>query len=250
MILGRQHALTGVLAGVGVVALIPSAPLGWKALTVVVAGGAALLNDLDHPQATAARSLGIITRLIARGVDAASLAIYHASREGADPAERKSGHRLATHTIPGAAAASLASAALCLLHPLAGAVLCFLLAGLMSLGLKVAGGMLGVGSGVAGWWLLDHENAWWWLVPVAVFAGCVVHILGDLCTTSGVPLLWPLRSQGRRWRLVTTPVTFAAGDAVEHLLIAPLLAVGVVAAVGGVAGVWPVVWMAVTGGGA
>jgi membrane-bound metal-dependent hydrolase YbcI (DUF457 family) len=217
---------------------------------ITVTGGAALLPDLDHPSATAARSLGIVTRLIAKGVDAASLAIYHASREGGDPAERHSGHRLFTHTLPGALLASLAAASLCLLHPAAGAVLCALLAGLMSLGLKTAGGVLGIGSGAVAWWLLDRENAWWWLVPVSVFVGCVVHILGDTVTNSGTPLLWPLRSQGRRWRLVTTPVTFAAGDAVEHLFIAPLLMVGVVLASGGVLGVWPVVWAAVTNGGA
>lgn len=248
--MGKQHCMTGVLAGIGVAACVPSAPIGWRVVVVAVTGGAALLPDLDHPAATAARSLGFVTRLVARGVDAASLAIYHASREGADPEERKSGHRLATHTIPGAAVASLASAVLCLLHSAAGAVLCFLLAGLVSLGLKVAGGILGAGSGIGGWWLLEHENGWWWLVPVAVFVGCVVHILGDTITCSGVPLLWPLMSQGRRWRLVTTPVTFAAGDAVEHLLIAPLLMVGVVLASGGVLGVWPVVWAAVTSGGA
>lgn len=248
--MGRQHCVSGVLAGVGVAACVPGAPWGWRLLVIAVTGGAALLPDLDHPQATAARSLGIVTRLVAKGVDVASLAIYHASREGADPPERRSGHRLFTHTVPGAALASLVAASLCLLHPVAGAVLCFLLGGLMSLGLKVVGGSLGVGSGLLAWWLLERETAWWWLVPVSVFVGCVVHILGDTVTNSGTPILWPLRTQGRRWRLVTTPVTFSAGDSVELLLIAPLLVVGCVAAAGGVLGVWPVLWVALSGGGA
>lgn len=212
---------------------------------IAVTGGAALLPDLDHPSATAARSLGIVTRLIAKGVDVASLAIYHATREGADPPERHSGHRLFTHTVPGAALASLTAASLCLLHPVAGAVLCALLAGLMSLGLKAAGGVFAMATGLTGWWLLERETGWWWLVPLSVFVGCVAHILGDTVTNSGTPLLWPLRTQGRRWRLVTTPVTFAAGDEVERLLIAPLLVVGVIAAAGGVVGVWPVLWVAI-----
>lgn len=248
--MGKQHCLSGVLAGVGMAACIPGASLGWRLLVIAVTGGASLLPDLDHPQATAARSLGVVTRVLAKGVDLASLAIYHATREGADPTERKSGHRLFTHTIPGAALASLAAAVLCLLHPLAGAALCALLAGLMSLGLKVAGGVFAMASGFAAWFLLDRDSGWWWLVPAAVFVGCVVHILGDTITNSGTPLLWPLRTQGRRWRLVTTPATFAAGDTVEQYLIAPLLIAGVVVAAGGVVGVWPVLWVAVTRGGA
>ena len=247
--MGRQHCLTGVLAGVGVAACVPGASVGWRLLVIAVTGGAALLPDLDHPSATAARSLGFVTRVLAKGVDLASLAVYHATREGVDPTERHSGHRLVTHTVPGELLASLVAASLCLLHPVAGAVLCALLAGLMSLGLKVAGGVFAAASGFTGWFLLDRESGWWWLVPVAVFVGCVVHILGDTVTNSGTPLLWPLRSQGRRWRLVTTPVTFAAGDAVETLLIAPLLVVGVALASGGLLGVWPVLWAAVMRGG-
>jgi membrane-bound metal-dependent hydrolase YbcI (DUF457 family) len=248
--MGRQHCLTGVLAGVGVAACIPGAPIGWRLLVIAVTGGASLLPDLDHPSATAARSLGFVTRLLAKGVDAASLAIYHATREGADPTERHSGHRLFTHTVPGAALASRLAASLCLLHPLAGAALCALLAGLMSLGLKFAGSVFAAASGFTGWWLLERENGWWWLVPVSVFVGCVVHILGDTVTNSGTPLLWPLRTQGRRWRLVTTPATFAAGDSVELYLVAPLLMFGCFLAAGGLMGVWPVVWVAVTRGGA
>lgn len=233
--------MSGVLAGIGIAASVPSAPPAWRLLVVAVTGGAALLPDLDHPSATAARSLGIVTGLVAVAVDAASLAIYRATRMGGDPAERQSGHRLVTHTVPGCLLASLVAASLCLVHPIAGAVLCCLLAGLLSLGLRLLGCGLGTLGGLLAWWSLDHEGGWWWLVPLAVLVGCLVHVLGDTITDSGTPLLWPLVRGGRRWRLVTTPVTFAAGDDVELFAVAPLLLGAVGLASFSVLGGWQVV---------
>ena len=246
--MGRQHCLTGVIAGCGVAACVPWAPLGWRVLAVAVTAGASLLPDLDHPGATAARSLGWITRWVAKGVGVVSLIAYHATREPGDPAERESGHRLLTHTIPGAVLVSLAAVSLCLLHPVAGASLCALLAGLLALGMKVTGGAFAGVAGWVAWWLLEHQSGWWWLIPVGVLVGCVTHILGDTVTAYGTPLLWPLVSQGMRWRAVTTPATFRAGDAVESFLVAPLLTVAAVIAGGAAFGVWPLLWVALVGG--
>src|SRR5690606_1942141 len=171
------------------------------------------------------RSGGFATRLLARGIDAASLAIYHATREGGDPAERRSGHRLVTHTIPGCLLASLVVASLCLLHPAAGGVVACLLARLLCLGLRKAGGGVALAAGGVAVWVLTQHFAWWWVLPVASFLGCLVHILGDTVTNSGTPLLWPLARGGRRWRLLTTPWTFGAGGAFELVIVAPCLLV-------------------------
>lgn len=224
--------MSGVLAGVGFASAITAAPLPLRLLVVAVTGGAALLPDLDHPAATAARSLGIVTRLLAHLIDRVSLAVYHATAEGGDPKERHSGHRLVTHTVPGCLLFASLVAASCLLHPIAGAACAALLVGLLGLGLKAFGGGAALTAGGVTWWTLDHSFGWWWVFPVATFTGCLIHIFGDTITNSGTPLLWPLLRGGRRWRAVTTPVTFAAGEAVETAIVAPLLLVATLAASG------------------
>jgi membrane-bound metal-dependent hydrolase YbcI (DUF457 family) len=238
--MGRQHATCGLLAGVGFAAAVPSAPLAVRGLLVIVTGGAALLPDLDHPQATAARSLGFVTKGIARGVDKVSLAIYHATRTPGDVADRHSGHRLVTHTVPGCLLAGLVVGVLALVSSVALAAVAGLLAGLLALGFKQAGFGLAVSTAGVSWWLFDHYPGWSLAVPVAVTVGCLIHTAGDWVTNSGVPVLWPLVSEGKRWRLVHAPVTFAAGDHVETMLVAPLLLFGLAVEVSLVTGLLPI----------
>jgi len=224
--MGRQHACCGLLVGVALAGLVPSAPLPVRGLVVAVAGGAALLPDLDHPGATAARSLGLLTRVIAHAVDWVSLTVYHATRAPGDPAERRSGHRTLTHTVPGCLLPGLLLTVAGLLWPVSLAVACSLLTGLLALGLRRAGLLLLVVSSVVSWWTLTTYPGWWWLVSVAVSCGCLVHLAGDWVTEAGVPLLWPLQSEQCRWRLLTAPVTFPAGSPVETQIVAPLLLLG------------------------
>lgn len=247
--LGRQHALSALLVGVGMTAAIPGAPIPVQALVVVITGGAGLLPDLDHPAATAARSLGWVTRFLALGVDRMSLAIYHASRTPGDVADRHSGHRLVTHTAPGALFLGALAGAAAWVSPVAAVVTCALLAGLLSLGLRVAGIGLALAGGGLAWVVVSQYPGWSWLVPVAVTVGCLAHVAGDWVTNSGVPILWPLVSDGKRWRLVHAPVTFAAGDSVETLLVAPALLVSLVLATATVTGVLPAVVSAVVASG-
>jgi len=227
--LGKSHVITGLTAGVGLDALFPAAPLPIKGLVVIAAGGAVMLNDLDHPSATAARSLGIVTKVIAIGVDHACLSLYYATATAGDQPDRKSGHRTATHTIPFCVLAGGLVALLGVVSPIAVAVAVALLAGLLAHGIKVAGTGLFWTAGGVSWWVFTHDPGWSWLVSLAVTIGCLVHIGGDWLTNSGVPALWPIRSQGKRWRLVHAPVTFAAGSAdetvIRWLLLYPGLAV-------------------------
>ena len=55
------------------------------------------------------------------------------------------------------------------------------------------------------------------VVPYAVTAGVIIHILGDMITLGGCPLGWPWSQtmRGPRW--------FKTGSAVEYRLVAPLL---------------------------
>lgn len=67
--MGRAHVLSGAVAGLATAPLVSSDPVVVIASTGVAAF-AALLNDLDHPQAKASRMLGpfrhIVSPLIAR----------------------------------------------------------------------------------------------------------------------------------------------------------------------------------------
>jgi membrane-bound metal-dependent hydrolase YbcI (DUF457 family) len=68
-------------------------------------------------------------------------------------------------------------------------------------------------------------GGWWWLgLPLGV--GCLVHTLGDWCTTFGVPLLWPFVSRGRRWRRVGAPLRFGTGSWFERVVFFAAVAVG------------------------
>lgn len=242
--MGRQHALVAVLAGVGIAALIPSAPWPVRGLAVLVCGGAGLLPDLDHPRATAARSLGLLTKLVAVAVDRIAVAVYHATRAEGDSATRTGGHRTLTHTVPWSLLTGVAAGVLCLAGPVSGAVACALLGGLLSLGLRVAGATLAAASGAVAWWVLTEHSGWWPVVPVAVTVGCLCHIAGDFVTTSGVPIMWPLLRNGKRWDMVSAPVTFSAGDSIESVIVGPALIAAVFLSVASLTGVTSAVFAA------
>lgn len=64
------------------------------------------------------------------------------------------------------------------------------------------------------------EHCYW-----AVILGCVTHILGDMLTVSGVPVLWPMQ---RDYRLAW----MRTNGLFERYVMTPLLTVGAVVSVG------------------
>jgi membrane-bound metal-dependent hydrolase YbcI (DUF457 family) len=227
--MGRQHALCGLGTGLVIAGtlnlLTDTSPLA-HAVVVLATGGAALLPDLDHPSGTAARSLGLLTKTIARGIDWLSLEVYYATRTDRDHGDRHSGHRLVTHTLPGWLFFAVVVGLACLLSPIAGGVVIGLLSGLLALGIKKRKYSFGLSilSGFLTYYLLSTEPfAWWAALSVCVFIGCAVHSLGDWLTNSGVPILYPLVINGKRWYLSKAPITFSAGDAIELMLVTPVL---------------------------
>jgi membrane-bound metal-dependent hydrolase YbcI (DUF457 family) len=248
--MGRSHALSGALGGVGVVAVVPGEPWPVALLAIAVTGGAALLPDLDHPPSTAARSLGPLTRLLARFLGWLSLVVYQATRGDGDQAGRQSGHRLATHTVPGCLLAGGLVYALGSVSPVALAVACGLLAGLLGLGLQAAGFASAVAGAAVSYWCGLQYPGWSWLFAVCVSLGCLVHVAGDSVTSQGVPVAWPLLLGDERWRFLSTPVTFPAGGFEEKTFVAPGLLVALVCSGVWVTGVGPAVWAAIekTGG--
>ena len=56
------------------------------------------------------------------------------------------------------------------------------------------------------------------MLPWAVAVGVAAHLLGDILTREGVPLLWPVST--RRFRLAS----LSTGGGAERLLVGPGLA--------------------------
>lgn len=257
--MGRSHILSGLIAGVAVAGVLP-APLPVRLLVVPVAGGAALLPDLDHPSSKIARSLGPITRALAAAVNAVSLAIYDGTATDDDP-HKRDGHRTATHTVPGCALWGLGLLLVGFAGPWAVGVaglparfagapyaLCLaILIGLMGSGLRVRGWGFSTAGGVGSWWVTDTYTAWWWLWPLVVAVGSLSHVLGDAWTSSGVPLAWPVVVHGQRWYRVHAPRTFSTGTTVETTVVTPLLYLGLAVSAGFATGVLPAVAGVVSG---
>lgn len=208
---GRTHALSGAVAYLAAAPLlIPTAPPEVAAVGAVMAAGAALLPDLDHPDATAARAYGPITWVLARAVCAVS-----------------GGHRGATHSLLGIAVAGGLAAAVSYAGgwPLTVAVwLCVGLAVRALRGRTRRGGMASglvsaAACAVPAWWLV-HGSGWVVAAPTgwALAVGYAAHIAGDALTEHGVPLGWPHR---RRYRLASIDT----GEWVETRLVAPALGV-------------------------
>lgn len=242
--LGRSHALSGLLAGCGLIALTP-APWPVELLTVALCGGGALVNDIDQPGSKVARSLGPITYWLARGMALVSLAVYHGTRGDRDPVDRQSGHRLVTHTVPAAAMFGAMAAVAVAFGPWPAAVTCALLVALMAGGIRVAGGTLALAGGGVAYWTVTTHPGWSLLFGAAVSVGALAHTLGDSTTNSGVPLWWPVMRDGRRWAPVKTTVTFRTGSHLEVNVVTPLLAFCALVAASLVTGVLPMVVTAV-----
>ncbi|MDT0302871.1 metal-dependent hydrolase [Streptomonospora wellingtoniae] len=224
-------AVLGAAAGGGLVELVWCAAVG---------AGAGLLPDLDHPEATATRSQGPVSRAACRGVRALSSAVWAATRTPADDGGYRDGsgaHRHLTHTAPACVAAGLMCGAVAV-HPAGAAVVLWLL---VSLGLRGLGQCLtgkdkaelsswptvslgallitGVVVGVA------PPNPV--LLGAVVAVGAWVHVLGDWLTRQGVPLAWPVRVRGKRWWAFRSPLSFAAGDVWQERAVRWACAVGV-----------------------
>lgn len=214
--MGRSHLITGLILGGAIATTLSHAPLAVRLLVIPVAGGSALLPDIDKPGSRVARSLGPVTGLISRGVAAVAVAVYHATRTERDSPSDNGGHRRLSHTVPGCLLFGVFVAVAMLVHPAAGTAVLALLVGLTSQGFKALGGWFSLSGLVGSWLVVSRYPGWWWVFPIAVALGSWVHCWGDTVTSSGTPMWWPLLRDGKRWGKVTTPATFTTNDHIEH----------------------------------
>lgn len=229
--LGQTHALGA--AGVFLAAAFPVShyvhhltPLTTAAGTLVAAG-AGLLPDLDHPSASPARAFGPISQGAARLVAAVS-----------------GGHRHATHSLLGLAiCGALTTAAYFNTWTLTAVIwLC------MGLGVRAlwrrpknrpngrldwrdVAGLVHAGVAFFVAYRLTHAGLDLSVVPFAVVLGYAVHLVGDGATESGVNWWWPDRRR-YRWASVDT------GKSVERLVVVPALYAGIAAVVFVTHGIW------------
>jgi len=236
--MGGHHSISGAAAWL---ALTVSASIGdWSLgagvldLTgpevlagAVVATGAALLPDIDHPSATIARSAGAASKLAASAVSSAV------------------GHRGGTHTLLAVTVFTVLGGLAAGLNwswhaPVVGqvqfgtiaivTVLCAFAVGAMKL---VRGSLLPWIIGLACALLTGlaaPETSLW--LPVAIGLGALVHLLGDLATTGGIPFpTWPLvlkpsrHAESALWQAdgsVAVPILGNAGSAREWALCSAL----------------------------
>ena len=217
--MGKGHAWTGVLAAVGT-AQYMHADVPTLLLLCTTFPGAALLPDIDHAKATVSNTFGPLTRVF-------SLVL---------------GHRRETHSIPGVLSIGLVIGACAEMskstyepvlmytsRTVLALVLILLWASIIRL-FKIRGwldDLAPVPVAVAVTFFPEQLMSigiapfpFVVLAPV-VIGGMLIHIVGDVLTKQGCPLMWPL-SDTR-----TAVGLFRAGSWFERWVVVPLIMGGV-----------------------
>ncbi|GHJ44743.1 membrane protein [Catellatospora sp. TT07R-123] len=240
--MGPQHALSGAaawLTGSWVASTFFDYPQSITTIAIgtAVCAGGALLPDLDmsgkvtHNEggSTVSRSFGVFSLFVAEVIEKISVGVYTATKLSHDP-DRHNGHRTLTHTLPFAALMGFGATWLCtrfgkwavlgILFVMFG----FALRGLFDKWAHKAGWVIvTITSGAAayGAYLQLPEGRGFPMIGLAVGVGCIVHLFGDIITRAGVPILWPIPTGRKMWRMVGLPDKFAieAGSKVETTLL-------------------------------
>jgi membrane-bound metal-dependent hydrolase YbcI (DUF457 family) len=257
--LGPSHALSGAAVWLtGSWALeqfsqYHQTPLEIAVGTAVCAGGA-LLPDLDmsgrvttgQGGATVAHAFGRVSLFVAELLEKFSLGVYDLTKTRHDP-HRANGHRTLTHTLVFNVGVGIGTWQLAL-HYGEWAVLPILF---MMIGLALRG-LFGKRSARAGWivvtvlaaaaayfaWRYLHGERGYPLLGVAVGVGGIVHLLGDVITSHGCPVFWPLPISGKTWHCVGVPNALAVrvGGKVEIIGLRLLFLAVALAGAGGLVG--------------
>jgi membrane-bound metal-dependent hydrolase YbcI (DUF457 family) len=219
--MGRSHFVSGIVAFEVTAEQMHYTPTQ-AVIGAVVVSSAALLPDIDHPQATVSRTFGPISRGVSLGI-----------------AKLAGGHRRGTHCLLGIGLlAAIAQGCVMNRHSLPGmVVLSVILILTLAAGvrvLKIPGliddlAPIPVVLVVVCTTSIDLTS-----VPVALAIGCLAHVVGDCLTNSGCPIFWPLSDARLKFGLFRTNGRF------ERFVVFPLL---VVAAIGMA---WWKVWATIT----
>jgi membrane-bound metal-dependent hydrolase YbcI (DUF457 family) len=207
--LGREHALSGLAAGAAAGEWFLHLSPGGTGVLAGLTAAMATLPDLDQCESSAARSLGWLSQAFAWVVE-------HLS----------GGHRHATHSVAGVAMFTCwAWAGYVFRHDPGGKLaLALLLALALAAGARALhlGGRWADAAALAGGAALAFTGAGEHQVILAAGLGCAVHVCGDMLTTEGCPLAWPLSMYHVR---VPEPFCFETGGKRETWGVLPVLLV-------------------------
>jgi membrane-bound metal-dependent hydrolase YbcI (DUF457 family) len=260
--MGPSHALSGAAVWVGGSLALDSfadfhqTPLQLAVGTAMCAGGA-LLPDLDlsgrvttdQGGATVAHTFGVVSLFLAECIEKVSLGVYNATKLRRDP-RRHNGHRTLTHTLIFNVAAGLGVSALCNAYGKWAVIGVLFITFAMALR-----GLFVKWAQRAGWVIVTLVSAaaafgaferlpggrGYPVLGVAIGVGGVVHLLGDMLTSHGCPLLWPLPLGRRMWRCIGVPdeMSVKVGGKVEVYVLRTGFVVATVAAAFALLGVGP-----------
>ncbi|SER80684.1 LexA-binding, inner membrane-associated putative hydrolase [Actinokineospora terrae] len=208
---------------------------GWL-VGAVLATGAALLPDLDHPESTVSSTFGPVTQAASKVFNSISHGVYRLTRTKRD-SNRDGGHRGLTHTLVFALVATVVTTAIIQTsRSWALPVLMFFFSGLAVRGIMhkwcprndalwITGSALLLTYACLKW--TDQTTADAAACGVAVGIGCVAHYLGDAITEQGCPILWPVPIAWKTWFPVAPPkiMRMRTGGRVEMTLVGPALTV-------------------------
>ncbi len=237
--MGPSHALSGAAVWLtGSLALDHFAHYGQSPLELAVGtamcAGGALLPDLDMSGrvtankggATVAHTFGVVSLFLAEVLEKLSLGIYDITRLRRDP-HLHNGHRTFTHTVPFNVAAGYGVFELCV-HFGRRAVVGVLfvtfamaLRGLFANWSKRAGWVIVTvvaGAAAASSYPRLDSGRGYAMLGIAMGVGGLVHLLGDMLTPHGCPVLWPIPTGRRLWRNIGLPESFSVevGGKVER----------------------------------
>lgn len=211
MCLGHTHALSGLVTGAAVGLYVTHPPPPQLAIFVGLTAGAAVLPDIDHPNSTLAHCFGFLTKGFAWLIGLVS-----------------GGHRHLTHAILGVAGfTGLAWLAVRHRHGLAGQIGLGIFLSLIIASALYALSVHGHGADVlaiAGAMAMVLTGTGLSLVAMAVCVGCATHVVGDMLTDQGCPLLYPFSRY--HFRLLPGPLAFTTGTLPELWVIDPALVAG------------------------
>jgi membrane-bound metal-dependent hydrolase YbcI (DUF457 family) len=247
--MGRSHALSGAatwLAGSLVMEQVfdypHQSPL-YLALGTAMCAGGALLPDLDlsgkvttnQGGATVAHTFGPVSMFVSEVIEKISLGIYTATRLSHDP-KRDYGHRTFTHTLPFVLLMGWGATFLCqrfgkwAVLPILFFMIGLALRGVFEHWAKRAGWVITtIVAGAGSYYTFANLDSGrgYPLIGFAVGVGCFVHLMGDIVTSAGVPILWPIPTGFKRirlWRMIGVPnaISVEVGGKVETLVLSTL----------------------------
>lgn len=231
---GSVHAAIGASVPAGLV--VTQGVTALQGVTMAgIAAGFALLPDLDSPNSCASKALGGLVHKLVHKTCKAAVTATALPRDVAYVnwmkfRQRDPYHRTLTHTLVATLAIGCLVYGAAWMHPVGAAFTAalgvFLLWPLYrrTIGLVViCAALVSVGAVM----LLEP-----WLITLAATGGYASHIAGDACTKAGVPVLWPVTVQRKRWwnirllgSMVTSGSTREKGPAVGVSLAANALLV-------------------------